>query len=343
MSNIAEILPNLTHTEISIQDRLRNITLMKSNVSFTTRQGDTLSQHIITECLRVVIMAIKYPSDITREENMHINDILDNPKYLGRSYAELIVDHMVSEDLPVKQIVDIINYFNKIIPIGELEKDPPSNWPRIHRRITVDTLLMQCEQSIRMNYKESVMKIHELIDVIRNVAYVRNAIGIDNGNKRLITNGHCSKMTIRKRFKYTKQLQKKLRSCLITDIPLLMDRIVVEKFRIHCMSLVMSEIPLYLSDIIEPHRSLIDYSDFMMEVLYYFDSQYNISSNLYIDIMDILKYHNYLVEYIFENDNNEHPYVNIKYINKHWFGDTSDIIEYIKMQFRVDTINELIS
>jgi hypothetical protein len=344
MLNVVEMLPNLTYLEITIQDRLENISLMETNIrKLKSHRGDPQRQHLIIECLRVVIMAIKYPSDITSAENKNTNDLLNNPKFLCRSYAELIIEQMVDEVLAVEHIVDIINYFNKIIPIGELEVNPPSNCPKIHRLINIDTLMSHCMESVRANHKESVVKIHELVDGISNGAYARVGANIHSDSRRLITNGYCSRMTIKKRYKYTKQLIKMLRTCPITDIPLLLDRIVVERFRLHCMTLVMPVIPLYLRNILEPHMTLIDKTDFMMEILYYFDSEYIISSDMYIDILDILKYYNYLVDSKLVYPGFYHPHVGLSYIAKDWFGSTSELIEYVKMQFRVDTINELIS
>jgi len=345
MKDIIISLPNLTHNNITIQDRLSNIRHIDSAmINLSTTRGDLQFQNIIIECLRVIVMAIEYPGDITEDERSYIRKLLNNPKSLNRSYADLILDKYVYDVLPVEYIADIINYYNRIIPIGKLEENPSiNNWPRIYRLITTDTLLINCEKYLRKYNKEFVVKMHMLIDEISNGTYHRNNTDIPYNNMRLITNGYCSRMTIKNRYKYTKQLGHYLMRCPIAEIDLLVDHIVVEKIRMMCMLLASQSIPLYIRDIHYSYLNVGSLSNFMMDIFDYFDEQYELPSDLYIEILDIMKYYNYLTDNKLIKQSSNHPHIDIKYLSKFWDGDSTKLVDYIKIQYRVDTINDLIS
>jgi len=332
MESIVQLLPKLSNTSITIADRLANIYRMDIIISNrSSAQSWNLQRHYrIIESVRVLIMSLEYPYDLGANLATTLTYNFRNSTFTQSEADALIIDQYLDERIELEYIIDIINYYNKVCVNNICEK------------IDIDYLLKCNTHYILYNNMDAIVAVHKLIDGMSNGKYVRNSAVGKIINNHLIIDGVPSKFKISQRDKYASELTKLTNTCLIDEIPLVMDNIRIEKCRIHYMALHKDTSPEEKAELQDPYLKFIDDSDLLMEIIYYMDNSYELCENLYSCIVDMVRFNNYLVTNRLYAQNDIQPYVDMAYIAKNWIGSNTDIINHLKAHFRIDVINGIL-
>lgn len=293
------LLPDLSHPEVTIYQRLDNINRMNTIISNNQyaisgiRDADMVTT-LFVERIRTLAMNLKI--GLTPDQNADIKELTrwgytQNIHY--SSFHENLIDGycFYGDYYDIHEHLNsVIIYFNSIVSCAAPQ------YKDFLRVIDTEYLSQYIKGNLYNEYKISIGNIFNLMDVLdphRKTIDVRNYI-----NTTTLIEGLKSNYSIDHRMVCIDQLKELIPVCTLSDFSFLIDNIFIEETRVFCMSFFIKENMVCEPNHIEFHtlreymsRQIGDRLHQMCYVVeYLFDG--NLSAHMYEQVFDMILYHN---------------------------------------------------
>lgn len=293
------LLPDLTHPEISIHERLQNIDRMHTMILEQEDNINSVVDPIIKKELfveRLRAMTMNLDSFITPGDNDKIRDLIkwgySQDIHYSIFHESLLDCYCFYADYYGihEHMDDIIRYFNSVV-----SKKIPVHYPKIQ---PIDTAFLSkyIINNLYNEYKRSIGNVFQLMDTLdpnRKTIDVSKHI-----NTTSMTAGIKSKVTINNRMDNIDMMKKLIPVCRQCDFAYLMDCIFIEEARVFCMTFFISD-KLVKESKHNDYSTLIEYmkrhmGDRLHPMCYIVEylSDGDLMEKLYDQVFDMILYHN---------------------------------------------------
>ena len=349
--NKSLLLPNLSCSDITIQDRVDNVRIIEKEIRNQPNNFLFKNDHFI-ESYRVFLMIyfninIEIDSEIETEfYKWHYN--INNSSTLSKSIIDAYLYDPIhhNKQAPFRDnlddLIDIIHYHNTHVPVmnTRLEseyfnkiKNIPCKYVKATNYLEIintNYLLSLARSYSRM--RDDIPVIHQIINKLKYKNTVPMCIKSLIIDHPLMINGNISNRSIDDRIEYVHILESLKDECPLDQVSYLYDSIDIEESRIELLYMHLNDInimrPTKTNHVIYSH----DFDDIISRFM-----EYKIDEYFHKNIMEMINFHNILsVDKI--NIFDIETLISIFSV----YSDTV-LFNFIKSQFRCEIINEIIS
>ncbi len=344
------LLPDLTHTEVTIMDRLNNIDKIDNHIN--TRNKGAIDPRLIKELFieRLRAFTMDLYDNIKTPEVTSLYNWATLHSISSNNYPESLIDAYVFYSSTLMQektdqvhFVDIINYYNSIVPLL-CRNDKVEH----HFVIDMDYLIRFILNNLYNEYKTHLIRSIHLIDALyKDRPTMDLSRWFSNTN---LVSGFELKITIDQRMSHIDTLKSLFTKCSEEDFGLLCDHIFIEEMRVYCMNEFIEDklvgVPVHPEFVNTINKiEKIFLSDKRPSLCYIIEymGDGKLAPELYPDVFDMIKYYNLMHQKcvpVIPIYNNE---ILDMILEDCLLERNNSLLLYLQKAFRIYTIEEIIN